>query len=193
MFDFLYDDIGGKIKRMAKWTFIVEAIGAIITGIALAIDNYEGGYILISIFGPIVAWVSSWVLYAFGELVEDIHAMRKKELPLENDASTNPILESVVAQASNFVQNHSNKKDDSLQTEVPQTEKQQTSQARIYVVGKDISAGKYIIFSTDSQGGMVYIHSLDNEFLDKRYIKTKEKISLKNGTRVKLFNCEISF
>lgn len=79
MFDFLYEDIGGKIKRMAKWTFIIEAIASIITGIVLAIDEYEGGYLLICIFGPIVAWVSSWILYAFGELVEDVHAIRNKE------------------------------------------------------------------------------------------------------------------
>lgn len=78
MFDFLYEDIAGKIKRMAKWTFIVEAISSVIAGIAMAIEE-DGGYILISIFGPIVAWVSSWVLYAFGQIVEDVHAIRNKE------------------------------------------------------------------------------------------------------------------
>ena len=194
MFDFLYEDIGGKIKRMAKWTFIIEAIASIITGIALAINEYDGGYLLICIFGPIVAWVSSWLLYAFGQIVEDVHAIRDKERPIENTQQTNPALESAVAQISNFIQNHSgNKKDDTPQTAVTQVEEQKKTQAKVYVVGSDISAGKYTIFSTDYQGGMVYIHSLDNEFLDKRYIKTKEKISLKNGTRVKLFNCEISF
>jgi hypothetical protein len=78
MLDFLYDDIGGKIKRMAKWIFIVETIGAIVTGLAMAIDSGEGGYILISVFGPMIAWVSSWLLYAFGELVEDVHTIRGK-------------------------------------------------------------------------------------------------------------------
>jgi len=68
----MYDNIGGKIKGLAKIMFIVEAIGAVITGIVLlATDDdliFSG---LLTLFcGPITAWVSSWVLYAFGELVE---------------------------------------------------------------------------------------------------------------------------
>ena len=36
----MYDNIGGKIKGLAKAVFIVEAIAAVITGIALmAIDE----------------------------------------------------------------------------------------------------------------------------------------------------------
>ncbi len=75
MLDSLYENIGVKIKNWAKWIFIVEAIGAVITGIALAV-NEDALYIFIAIGGPIVAWVGSWILYAFGELVEDIHALR---------------------------------------------------------------------------------------------------------------------
>ena len=71
--DSSYDNIGGKIKNLAKLTFIVEAIGAIIMGLFFLINwGYEdGGWALFVIFfGPIVAWVSSWILYAFGELIE---------------------------------------------------------------------------------------------------------------------------
>ena len=78
MLDNLYANIGGKIKTWAKWMFIIEAIGAIITGLIMLFADEElilyG--LLILVFGPIVAWVSTWILYAFGELVEDIHAMR---------------------------------------------------------------------------------------------------------------------
>lgn len=77
MLDSLYENIGGKIKNWAKWIFIVEAIGAVIAGLALAV-NEDALYIFIAIIGPIIAWVGSWILYAFGELVEDTHAMRKK-------------------------------------------------------------------------------------------------------------------
>ena len=82
MLDNLYTDIGGKIKNWAKWIFIVEAIGAIITGLVFLFDyGIEDGWwaLFIIIFGPIVAWVSSWILYAFGQLVEDTHAIRDKE------------------------------------------------------------------------------------------------------------------
>lgn len=79
MLDNLYEDIGSKIKNWAKWIFIVEAVGAILTGLTLLIDRgLEDAWwaLFIIIFGPIVAWVSSWILYAFGELVEDVHAIR---------------------------------------------------------------------------------------------------------------------
>ena len=69
MLDTLYENIGGKIKALAKWTFIVEAIGSIITGVVLA-SEADILYIFIAIGGPIIAWVGSWILYAFGELVE---------------------------------------------------------------------------------------------------------------------------
>ena len=84
MLDNLYENIGGKIKNWAKWIFIVEAICAIITSVALFSEaEYNEIFILYGfltiILGPIVAWVGSWILYAFGQLVEDVHAMRDKE------------------------------------------------------------------------------------------------------------------
>ena len=78
----MYDNIGGKIKGLAKGTFIVEAIAAIIFGIAMLADGDEDLAIvgaLTLICGPIVAWISSWVLYAFGQIVEDVRAIRNKE------------------------------------------------------------------------------------------------------------------
>ena len=67
----MYDNIGGKIKSWAVWIFIVEAIAAIIGGIALiANDNGLVGFLTI-VIGPIAAWVSSWLLYGFAQLVEN--------------------------------------------------------------------------------------------------------------------------
>ena len=72
MLDNLYENIGGKIKNWAKWIFIIEAIGAVITGIALLATDDD--FILVGLLtlfcGPLVAYVGSWILYAFGELVE---------------------------------------------------------------------------------------------------------------------------
>ena len=84
MLDNLYKNIGGKIKSWAKWIFIAEAIGAIMSGVALfSKAEYDEIFVLYGfltiILGPIVAWVGSWILYAFGQLVEDVHAMRDKE------------------------------------------------------------------------------------------------------------------
>ena len=82
MFHFLYANIGAKIKNWAIWIFITEAIGSILAGIVVfAQGGIEEGWwsIFIILFGPIAAWVSSWLLYAFGQIVEDLRAIREKE------------------------------------------------------------------------------------------------------------------
>lgn len=72
MFD--YENIGGKIKNLTKLIFIIEAIGIVIIGLvflsrsdSLTLSIIE---VLVLFFGLAVAWVGSWLLYAFGELVE---------------------------------------------------------------------------------------------------------------------------
>ncbi len=68
----MYDNIGGKIKGLAKAIFIVEAIAAVITGIALMASDEDMIPIglLVMVVGPLVAWISSWLLYGFGELID---------------------------------------------------------------------------------------------------------------------------
>ena len=68
----MYDNIGGKIKGLAKATFIVEAIAAVITGISLMVadDDFLLIGFLVMVAGPIVAWISSWLIYGFGELID---------------------------------------------------------------------------------------------------------------------------
>jgi hypothetical protein len=68
----MYDNIGGKIKGLAKAVFIVEAIAAVITGIALMASDEDMIPIglLVMVVGPLVAWASSWLLYGFGELID---------------------------------------------------------------------------------------------------------------------------
>ena len=68
----MYDNIGGKIKGLAIASFIVEAIAAVITGIALWVGTEEWWCALILFCGPIVAWVSSWLLYGFGEIIDKL-------------------------------------------------------------------------------------------------------------------------
>lgn len=66
-----YASIGNKIKGLAIGTFIVEALATIVFGIILAINNGFVGVIII-IFGPFSAFVSSWLMYGFGELIEKV-------------------------------------------------------------------------------------------------------------------------
>lgn len=79
----MYSNIGGKIKGLAIATFIVEAILAVLSGAVCVIgsfiamiDWFSEEYILmmliglaIIVIGPIIAWISSWLLYGFGELI----------------------------------------------------------------------------------------------------------------------------
>lgn len=78
-----YENIGGKLKNLAFWTFIVEAFATIITGIVLMGDEIFFPGLLTAILGPVMAWISSWMLYAFGELVEKT---------VENERNTHAIL-----------------------------------------------------------------------------------------------------
>ena len=68
----MYDNIGKKIKGLATASFIVVAIAEVITGIALMVSDDDMILVglLVMVVGPIVAWVSSWLLYGFGELID---------------------------------------------------------------------------------------------------------------------------
>lgn len=72
---FKYDNIAGKIKGLAKASFIVEAIGCVIGAIAIfstdAVDDFAWLGVLLLLVGPLVAWVGSWLLYGFGVLIEN--------------------------------------------------------------------------------------------------------------------------
>ena len=85
MFDELYENIGGKIKNCAKWIFVIGLISSILIGIvvlaALGVEYGWWGHLVI-VLCPIFSLVGSWILYAFGEMVEDVHEMRNKYLLL---------------------------------------------------------------------------------------------------------------
>lgn len=76
----MYDNIGGKIKGLAKATFIVEAIAAVISGIAVMAIDEEMILIglLVMVIATIVAWVSSWFLFGFGQLIENSDIIAKQ-------------------------------------------------------------------------------------------------------------------
>ena len=100
MLDILYENIGQKLKSWAKWIFIIEAITAIISGIVLLFVEYFFLVGLLTIFiGPIAAWVSSWLLYAFGELVEKT---------CENERNTSEMLKFIKENPINVIQRTEN-------------------------------------------------------------------------------------
>lgn len=76
----MYENIGGKIKMMAKITAIVLAAAAVIAGIAVLIVTEGDGALIalpIMIIGPFFAWISSFILYGFGELIDKVSEIER--------------------------------------------------------------------------------------------------------------------
>lgn len=70
----MYTNIGKKIKGLAIALFILETIGAFITGFILMLldeDLILSGFLTI-VITPLAAWIGSWLLYGFGELIDKI-------------------------------------------------------------------------------------------------------------------------
>ncbi len=69
----MFDNIGSKIKTLAKIIFCIEIIACVITGIVLMATDDEliiWG-ILTALVGSFFSWISLFLLYGFGQLVEN--------------------------------------------------------------------------------------------------------------------------
>ena len=68
----MYDNIGKKIKVLAVVSCIIVAITAFIMGIVLMATSEDLILLglLVMLGGPVVSWISSWILYGYGELIE---------------------------------------------------------------------------------------------------------------------------
>ena len=84
----MYDNIGEKIKGLAKVMFIVEAIAAVIGGIVLLGDEFLAIGLLTLFLGPVVAWISSWLLYGFGELIDNVCRIAANTRTLKNESTS---------------------------------------------------------------------------------------------------------
>lgn len=87
----LWSNVGKKLKIVAKVFFVLMVIGCIVGGIVLIAEGsrYDMesltiyGVVLI-LFGPIVFLIMLWGLYAFGQLVDDVAAIKSKLVPDDN-------------------------------------------------------------------------------------------------------------
>ncbi|MBE6807347.1 MAG: hypothetical protein E7527_04985 [Ruminococcaceae bacterium] len=87
---FNFDNIGSKIKNLAKWscwiTILLIWIAAPIAFITSVADDWKAEFCWIplvgAVVGPVIIWLGSWAMYAFGEFVEDVHTMRNKKPPI---------------------------------------------------------------------------------------------------------------
>ena len=92
----MFDNAGGKIKSIVRTMFFIEAVAAVISGIALmgTDDDLILPGLLVMVVGPFAVWVVSLFLYGFGQLVENSDAIaaeynRKNEKHEKTIAKTN--------------------------------------------------------------------------------------------------------
>lgn len=60
-----------------------------------------------------------------------------------------------------------------------------------FVVGRDMPSGKLTFIAIDDKGGMVYLYSDEGKLINKIYFRTKEKIKVKSGWKIEMYNCII--
>ena len=75
----MFEDVGRTIKNIAIVAFALLCFGGIITGIVLMSADHVGLGLLILVLGPLVAFVSSCVLYGFGEIVDTALVLRFRD------------------------------------------------------------------------------------------------------------------
>ena len=89
----MFDNIGGKIKKVAQIVCWIGIVASVISGIALMATDEDlvGAGFLVLIGGPLVSWVGSFMVYGFGQLVEnsDILVSEKTGGKVESAKSTN--------------------------------------------------------------------------------------------------------
>ena len=74
----MFDDIGGKIKTLAVACTIIGIIASVIVGFIFFAEDEPGIGIAVIIGGAAVSWVSSFVLYGFGELIDNTDEIRSE-------------------------------------------------------------------------------------------------------------------
>ena len=81
-----YNNIGGKLKGLSKTVAVIGGIGCALGGIVLCVRGGILPGLLMLVLGPVFFYVDSWLLYAFGTLVENTQRIADK---LTGNAETN--------------------------------------------------------------------------------------------------------
>ena len=66
----MYSNIGKKIKVLAIVVFLLTAIPSFFAGVVITLEDPIG--LVLALGGPLVAWISSWFTYGFGEIIDTL-------------------------------------------------------------------------------------------------------------------------
>lgn len=85
----MFNNIGGKIKGLAKFIFWVLAILSVISGMLIIIQGFGSSRsesvvvsiligLAVMVLGILMAWLQNFLLYGFGELVDSNQKILKE-------------------------------------------------------------------------------------------------------------------
>lgn len=86
MFDDMFENIGGKIKKFVKFLAVVDMVLFIVLAIIILIYGFVSGHGFLGVLlggivggiGFLSSWISSWKLYGYGEIVQRLISIDKK-------------------------------------------------------------------------------------------------------------------
>ena len=73
----MFNNIGGKIKGLAKVLFWATCVISVIMGLVMIATEHLIIGLPLLIAGPVGAWISSWFLYGFGEIISTLKAIEE--------------------------------------------------------------------------------------------------------------------
>ena len=79
----MFNNIGGKIKALASLFTWIGIIISLVIGLLFIFADSNGVVIgiLIIVIGSLMSWISSWLLYGFGDLIENSSIIARKLSP----------------------------------------------------------------------------------------------------------------
>ena len=90
----MFKNVGEKLKKWAIVCFVINLIAAItllVLGILQLDSGFDGGWIYIigAVMLAVLALFESWLLYAFGQITDDVHKManasHEEQKPAEDE------------------------------------------------------------------------------------------------------------
>ncbi len=73
----MFKNAGSKLKSLARIIFALNVIIGIVVGIVMIKASFVLLIVSVAV-GVLIGWLSSIMLYAFGELCENVHEINKK-------------------------------------------------------------------------------------------------------------------
>ena len=105
----MFNNIGGKIKKLAVILTVIEMTASIIAGFVLAEDT-EGISLAIAVAVCLIAWISSFVLYGYGQLIYNSDKLVRTYT--SNKINDDKNIVNIVQSAQNEEQIENDEKDD---------------------------------------------------------------------------------